>query len=131
MRVSAWLGLTCYIVLACVLPSSPGRAWPGLQALLLSALLKVYLLEPSNESLRREAHGLFERYRRIMDPELQQRAAEYMVRALVRACAGCWALGQGQGQGRDTSRWPPPRTTGHARSFPCGLWTRLSLPVCL
>ncbi|KAG1667410.1 hypothetical protein FOA52_004827 [Chlamydomonas sp. UWO 241] len=47
----------------------------------LSALIKLYLAEPSNLELRRATLGLFERSRTIIDPQAQARAAEVLVAA--------------------------------------------------
>ncbi|EFJ50611.1 hypothetical protein VOLCADRAFT_120602 [Volvox carteri f. nagariensis] len=53
-------------------------ALPPTKGLLMTALLKIYLLDPSNATLSREVRDLFERYKRFMDAELQQRATEYL-----------------------------------------------------
>ncbi|GIL47564.1 hypothetical protein Vafri_4358 [Volvox africanus] len=53
-------------------------ASPPTKGLLMTALLKIYLLDPSNATLSREVRDLFERYKRFMDAELQQRATEYL-----------------------------------------------------
>eukprot|EP00198_Chlamydomonas_reinhardtii_P001583 XP_001690919.1 alpha-adaptin [Chlamydomonas reinhardtii] len=48
------------------------------KGLLMTALLKIYLLEPTNATLSRDVRELFDRYKRFMDAELQQRATEYL-----------------------------------------------------
>ncbi|GFR46483.1 hypothetical protein Agub_g8060 [Astrephomene gubernaculifera] len=53
-------------------------ASPPTKGLLMTALLKIYLLEPTNATLSRDVRELFERYKRFMDAELQQRATEYL-----------------------------------------------------
>ena len=49
------------------------------KGLLMTAFIKILLMEPNNAVLRGEVTVLFERYRKFMDVELQQRAVEYMV----------------------------------------------------
>ncbi|PNW74645.1 hypothetical protein CHLRE_12g488850v5 [Chlamydomonas reinhardtii] len=51
------------------------------KGLLMTALLKIYLLEPTNATLSRDVRELFDRYKRFMDAELQQRATEYLALA--------------------------------------------------
>lgn len=51
------------------------------QGLLMTAFIKLYLLDPQNADLRHKVVDLFEKYQKFMDVELQQRAVEYLVRA--------------------------------------------------
>uniref|UniRef100_A0A7S0R8D3 Clathrin adaptor alpha/beta/gamma-adaptin appendage Ig-like subdomain domain-containing protein n=1 Tax=Chlamydomonas leiostraca TaxID=1034604 RepID=A0A7S0R8D3_9CHLO len=48
------------------------------KGLLMTAFVKIYLMDPHNANLRVEVVGLFERYQKFMDMELQQRAVEYL-----------------------------------------------------
>ena len=52
------------------------------RALLLSAYLKLLVMDPNDHELRSLVTGVFERYRKVMDAELQQRAVEYLVRSI-------------------------------------------------
>jgi hypothetical protein len=49
-----------------------------------------------NAALRQEVVGLFERYQKYMDAELQQRAVEYLVRSmqLLKGTQGCACIRQ-------------------------------------
>ncbi|GIL70205.1 hypothetical protein Vretimale_3499 [Volvox reticuliferus] len=67
-------------------------ASPPTKGLLMTALLKIYLLDPSNATLSREVRDLFERYKRFMDAELQQRATEYLALASNPAAASNYIL---------------------------------------
>mmetsp|Transcript_39785 Transcript_39785/g.88425 ORF Transcript_39785/g.88425 Transcript_39785/m.88425 type:complete len:1123 (+) Transcript_39785:142-3510(+) len=51
------------------------------KGLLMTSFVKLYLLDPQNQALKRDVVGLFERYQRFMDAELQQRSAEYLALA--------------------------------------------------
>eukprot|EP00775_Hariotina_reticulata_P003331 gene3331-3608_t len=51
------------------------------KGLLLSAFLKILLSDPGNAPLQAEVKDVFTRYSRQLDPELQQRSAEYLVLA--------------------------------------------------
>eukprot|EP00798_Chlamydomonas_sp_ICE-L_P015244 gene15244-21326_t len=51
------------------------------KGLLLTSFIKIYLLDPHNQELKAEVDQLFERYKKYMDSELQQRATEYMALA--------------------------------------------------
>jgi AP-2 complex subunit alpha len=53
------------------------------KGLLMTAFVKIYLMDPHNANLRVEVVGLFERYQKFMDVELQQRSVEYLVGALA------------------------------------------------
>ncbi|GFH33706.1 alpha_adaptinC2 domain-containing protein, partial [Haematococcus lacustris] len=48
------------------------------QGLLMTAYIKLHLADPGDAALHREVMGLFERYQKFMDAELQQRASEYL-----------------------------------------------------
>lgn len=62
------------------------------KGLLMTAFVKIYLMDSNNAALRTEVVGLFERYQKFMDMELQQRSLEYLVS--VRATVVClfWVL---------------------------------------
>jgi len=50
------------------------------KGLLMTAFIKIFLQQaPQDQNLKREVVGLFERFQKFMDAELQQRAAEYLV----------------------------------------------------
>ncbi|KAG2494582.1 hypothetical protein HYH03_007348 [Edaphochlamys debaryana] len=66
-----------YRLLAAAFPAASQPA----KGLLMTALLKIYLLDPSNAGMARDIRELFERYKRFMDAELQQRATEYLALA--------------------------------------------------
>lgn len=51
----------------------------SMKALLLSVYLKLMVMDPGNQELRSQVTAVFERYRKVMDAELQQRAVEYLV----------------------------------------------------
>ena len=53
------------------------------KGLLLTAYLKLLLSDASNAALQAEVTGVFGRYSRQLDPELQQRSAEYLVRYMM------------------------------------------------
>lgn len=60
------------------------------KGLLLTAYLKLLLSDAKNATLQSEVTGVFGRYSRQMEPELQQRSAEYLVSmALQQAAMGC------------------------------------------
>jgi len=48
------------------------------KGLLMTAFVKIYLVDSANPELRTSVVGLFERHQRYMDAELQQRAVEYL-----------------------------------------------------
>ena len=49
--------------------------------MLMTAFIKMYLLDASNPQFRETIMTLFARHQTLMDTELQQRASEYLVRA--------------------------------------------------
>lgn len=57
------------------------------KGLLLTAYLKLLLRDASNTALQSEATAVFSRYSKQLDPELQQRSAEYLVSWPVLATA--------------------------------------------
>lgn len=69
-----------------LLHQSFGLLKPPTQALLLTAYLKLLLADPGNAALQAEVVGVLGRQAKQLDPELQQRSAEYLVRPPV--CAG-------------------------------------------
>ncbi|GLC68315.1 hypothetical protein PLESTF_000678300 [Pleodorina starrii] len=73
------------------------------RGLLMTALLKIYLLDPTNATLSREVRDLFERYKRFMDAELQQRATEYLALACNPAAAANYILPMPAWQIRESS----------------------------
>ena len=56
---------------------------PATKGLLLTAYLKLLLLEPSNDKLQQVVTEVYGRYSRMMDPDLQQRAVEYLVSSFI------------------------------------------------
>lgn len=63
------------------------------KGLLLSAYLKMLLSDPSNTALQAEVTAVYQRYSRQLDPELQQRSAEYLVRWQQGWCRGSHCMG--------------------------------------
>eukprot|EP00803_Ostreobium_quekettii_P002464 evm.model.scf_1061.2 EVM.evm.TU.scf_1061.2 scf_1061:6281-18352(+) len=53
----------------------------SMKALLLSVYLKLMVMDPGDQELRSQVTAVFERYRKVMDAELQQRAVEYLALA--------------------------------------------------
>ncbi|MEW5308641.1 MAG: hypothetical protein WDW38_000584 [Sanguina aurantia] len=62
------------------------------KGLLMTAFIKLYLMEPDNAALRKEVLGLFEKHKKLMDSDLQQRATEYLALASNPASAGKFIL---------------------------------------
>jgi hypothetical protein len=52
----------------------------------LSAFLKILLSDPGNAPLQAEVRDVFTRYSKQLDPELQQRSAEYLVSVAADGC---------------------------------------------
>jgi hypothetical protein len=104
------------------------------KGLLLSAYLKMLLHDASNAALQAEVVAVFSRYSRQLDPELQQRSTEYLVRAwrlpacrllcltagayvtsnpqvvMLQLCASAFFCTSGQGG------WPASHTTAQGTS---------------
>jgi hypothetical protein len=64
------------------------------KGLLLSTYLKMLLSDPSNSGLQADVSAVFNKCSHQMDPDLQQRSAEYLVRImLLRGCGVGTVLG--------------------------------------
>eukprot|EP00878_Enallax_costatus_P024930 GHUV01026636.1.p1 GENE.GHUV01026636.1~~GHUV01026636.1.p1 ORF type:complete len:670 (+),score=220.90 GHUV01026636.1:292-2301(+) len=74
------------------------------KGLLLTAYLKMLLSDPGNEALKSEVTDVFSRYSRQLDPELQQRSAEYLVLAQnPSSAAASYVLPMPKWEGRESA----------------------------
>lgn len=59
------------------------------KGLLLSTYLKILLSDPSNSGLQGDVTAVFNKCSHQMDPDLQQRGAEYLVSLVLADMAEC------------------------------------------
>jgi len=77
---------------------------PATKGLLLTAYLKLLLLEHSNDKLQQVVTEVYGRYSRMMDPDLQQRAVEYLeLSKAPDACTKNYVLPMPRWEGREST----------------------------